>query len=78
MIRIPLFDFSLGYRRGDLLRMLKERGCTIRGMARDLGKSETTLRRYMMLSAQPPEERQRFKDGETAKRILARKAIRDR
>jgi hypothetical protein len=71
-----------GIQRGDRLRELVEKHrCTIRGLAKDLkeqGAAEATLRRYITLSKVPPEERQRLKEGETAKRVLERKAARDR
>jgi predicted transcriptional regulator len=65
-------------KRGDQLRDLINRGCSQRGLARDLGKSEPTIRRYLVLSSQSEVEREAFRKGETAKRILARKAARDR
>lgn len=64
--------------RGDYLRALTRSGCTQRGLAHDLNKPETTIRRYMVLSSQSEAERAAFRSGETAKRILARKVARDR
>lgn len=68
-------------KRGELLFALtnnKDHQCSIRGLAKDLDEKEATLRRYIMLSQLPPEERAKFREGETAKQVLARKAARDR
>jgi hypothetical protein len=65
-------------KRGDHLRDLKRRGCTQRGLARELNMGESTIRRYMVLSSQTEAERAAFRNGETAKRILARRAAKER
>lgn len=66
-------------KRGELLYSLRQvHHCSIRGLAKDLDKKESTLRRYIMLSQLPTEERRTFSEGETAKRVLARKVARDR
>ena len=63
--------------RGDSLRNLVSRGCSIRGLVSDLDVPATTLRRYMKLSSLPKADRDSLKAGEPVKKILARKTVRD-
>jgi len=63
--------------RGDFLLNLFSCGCSIRGLASDLDVAETTLRRYMTLSSLPDADRNSLKEGESVKKVLARKAVRD-
>ena len=63
--------------RGDTLRDLVGRGCSIRGLADDLGIPPTTIRRYMTLSALPEADRMALRNGKSAKKALARKAALD-
>jgi nucleotide-binding universal stress UspA family protein len=65
-------------KRGDHLRDLVSRGWSIRGLAFDLDVPPTTLRRYMTLSSLPDSDREALKAGESAKKALARKAVKDR
>ncbi len=63
--------------RGDFIRDLFNHGCSIRGLVSDLGVPETTLRRYMTLPSLPSADRNSLKEGESVKKSLARKAVRD-
>ena len=63
--------------RGDRLRDLDRQGRSVRRLARDLDIPETTLRRYVTLSLLPETDRKALKAGDTAKKALARKAVRD-
>ena len=62
--------------RGDFLRDLVSRGCSLRGLASDLVVPETTLRRYMKLSSLPDADREALKAGESAKKALTRRPSR--
>ena len=64
--------------RGDHLGDLVKRGCTNRGLAKDLNQSEATIRRYTILASLPEADRKALKNGESAKEALKRKAFLDR
>jgi len=64
--------------RGDLLLSLAGQGCSVRGLADDLGQSDTSVRRHMTLAKLPEADRKAVKAGKSAKKILALKAMEDR
>jgi hypothetical protein len=64
--------------RGESLCELVDLGCSRRGLAKDLRKSETSVRRHMTLAQLPQMDRDAVKNGKSAKVILALKAERDR
>jgi hypothetical protein len=64
--------------RGERLRELAKRGCSTRGLGKELRQSATTVRRHMTLAGLPESEREAVKAGSSAKNILARKATADR
>lgn len=64
--------------RGERLRELANRGCSTRGLERELRQSATSIRRHMTLAGLPEVDRDAVKTGSSAKNILARKARADR
>lgn len=64
--------------RGERLRELAKRGCSTRGLGKELRQSATSIRRHMMLAGLPEADRNAVKAGASAKNILARKASADR
>ncbi len=64
--------------RGESLDSLITAGCSRRGLAEDLGQSETSIRRHLTIADLPAGERERVKAGKSAKKILKLKADRDR
>jgi hypothetical protein len=65
-------------KRGDRLRELAGLGCSTRGLEKALGQSATSIRRYIDISKLPNADREALRNGESAKKILARKAMADR
>jgi ribosome-binding protein aMBF1 (putative translation factor) len=64
---------------GEQIRdLIESRGCSYRGLAKEIGEPESTLRRYATLASLCEEDRSSFLRGETAKAILARSANRQR
>ena len=60
-------------KRGDYLRDLPSRGCSIRGLASDLGVPSTTLRRYATLSSLPDADREALEGGGVGKNGVGKK-----
>ena len=67
-----------GVERGDRLRELAGLGCSTRGLEKALGQSATSIRRHIGISKLPNADREALRNGESAKNILARKAMADR
>lgn len=65
--------------RGQSLAELKRGGCSLRGLAKDIGKvSAATLAKYIRLASLSEEDRDALRHGETEKRVLAKIAARKR
>lgn len=64
--------------RGERLSELIRYGCSTRGVAADLGISQTTVRRHITLAELPNEQREAVKAGFSAKKTLASKELADR
>lgn len=61
-------------KRAARLQELIDLGCSVRGLARDLGQKPTTVGSYVKLAWLSPEEQQELTAGLSQKKMLARKA----
>ena len=64
--------------RGERLLELVRQGCSPRGLANDIGRSATNIRRHMTLASLPDKVRHAVRAGHSAKKILAEKSAADR
>jgi hypothetical protein len=67
-----------GIERGDRPRDLAGLGCSTRGLGKALGQSATSIRRHIDISKLPNADREALRNGQSAKKILAKKAVADR
>jgi hypothetical protein len=64
--------------RGQYIDELISLGCSRRGLGRELGVSETTIRRHAEIAELPESDRKAIESGASAKKILTMKAIAER
>ncbi len=65
-------------KRGDRLAKLVSLGCSIRGLARDLDSKPTTIDTYIKLASLSEDEREELRAGQSQRKMLARKAKKER
>ncbi len=63
-----------GAERGQRINNLLSFGCSKRGLGRELGGSETSIRRYAEIAGLPESDRKAINSGASAKEILKQKA----